>query len=300
MASPKTISSTVAFVDPLNNTLANGKIVFTLSTNATVIGGGQVVPSVVAVTLDSNGKIPAATTIWCNDQLQPTGTLYYVEIFNSNGLRVNNPDPLQWILSGASPIDLSFLTSVGVPDPGLGSVVLQNPVSAQTITGQPMTLTTSAPLTVGNLASVTQFNGIATTGNQLAAEYATVDLTAQTAAVATTTLYAVPSTGAGQYRVSWNAKVTTVGSVSSTLGGLTITWTDPDGVGQSIVGPATHSTTPATLVTTDTGNTTTTLLIGVPLLLNCKASTNIQYAMAYASNAANSMNYNLHIKCEAV
>src|SRR5712664_2704272 len=42
-----------------------------------------------------------------------------------------------------------------------------------------------------------------------------VDLTAQTAAITTTTLYAVPASGAGQYRVGWNAKVTTVAGTSS-------------------------------------------------------------------------------------
>lgn len=294
---PKTISSTVAFTDPQNTVLANGKIVFTLSSDAAVIGGGQIVPSSVSVTLDSTGKIPGGTQIYANDQLQPTGTLYYVEIFNSNGLRVNNPDPLQWILSGASPIDLSFLTSVGVPDPGLGSVVLQNPVSPQTITGQAFTLTTSTPLTVGNLIGVTQTNGIATTGGQMGC-VARVDLTSQTAAITTTTLYAVPSSGAGEYRLSWNAKVTTVGSVSSTLGALTIVYTDPDSVVQTITCAAQISA--GTIATTSTGNSTTTVLLGVPMFLNCKASTNITYAMAYASNSANSMNYNLHIGLEAV
>jgi hypothetical protein len=37
----------------------------------------------------------------------------------------------------------------------------------------------------------------------------------------------------------------------------------------------------------------------MPLLLNAKLSTNITYAFAYASNAANAMNYNLHLKLEA-
>jgi hypothetical protein len=36
------------------------------------------------------------------------------------------------------------------------------------------------------------------------------------------------------------------------------------------------------------------------MLLNYKASTNITYAFAYASNAAAAMNYNLHIKLEAM
>jgi hypothetical protein len=151
------------------------------------------------------------------------------------------------------------------------------------------------------LGPVTTYNSIATVSGGVPAEYATVDLTAQTAAVGTTTLYAVPAAGAGQYRVSWDAKVTTAattGSATSTLGALTIVYTDPDSVVQTITCAAQIAA--GTIATTSTGNSTTTVLLGVPLLLNCKASTNITYAMAYASNTANQMAYNLHIKCEAL
>ena len=123
-----------------------------------------------------------------------------------------------------------------------------------------------------------------------------VDLTAQNAAIGTTTLFAVVN--AGQYRVSWNAKVTTAAGSSSTLGALTITYTDPDGVVQTITCAAQISA--GTIATTSTGNSTTTVLLGVPMLLNCKAGTNIQYAFAYASNAANAMQYNLHIRVEGM
>lgn len=127
---------------------------------------------------------------------------------------------------------------------------------------------------------------------------ATIDVTAQSAAIATATLYAVPSTGAGQYRVVWDAKVTTAAGTSSTLGALTITYTDPDGTVQTIT--ATGQNASGTVAATATGNTTATMIIGQPLLLNCKASTNIQYAFAYASVAANAMNYNLHIRLESL
>src|SRR3990167_3602164 len=147
----------------------------------------------------------------------------------------------------------------------------------------------------------TNYNSIATVSNGIPAEYATVDLTAQTAAVGTTTLYAVPASGAGQYRVSWNAKVTTpatTGAATSTLGALTIVYTDPDTVVQTITAIAQRPDT--SWATTNTSNTTTTFLISLPLTLNCSASTNITYAMAYASDTANQMAYNLHLKCEAL
>lgn len=144
---------------------------------------------------------------------------------------------------------------------------------------------------------VSIYGGVATAGNGEPVNRAVVDLTAQGAAVGTTTLYAVPAAGAGQYRISWNAKVTTVDGVSSTLGALTVTWTDPDGVAQSITAPA--AITAGTIATTSAGNVTTTKLIGLPLMLNAKASTNIQYAMAYVSNTPTQMKYNLHIVLEA-
>ena len=125
-----------------------------------------------------------------------------------------------------------------------------------------------------------------------------VDLTAQTAAIPTTTLYAVPASGAGQYRLSWSAKVTTPGTTSSTLGALTIVYTDPDGVVQTITAAAQNNA--GTIETSDTGNLTTTVMIGLPLLLNCKAGTNITYAFGYASVGATAMQYNLHVRVEAL
>lgn len=124
-----------------------------------------------------------------------------------------------------------------------------------------------------------------------------VDLTGQNAAIGSTLLYSVPSTGAGQYRVLWNAKVTTVAGTGSTLGPVTITYTDPDGVGQTVITPA-YDNHSGTIASSDTGNDTLTLLCGLSLLLNCKASTNINYSIGYASNASGVMHYNLHIRIE--
>ncbi len=170
---------------------------------------------------------------------------------------------------------------------GTGAVVL---ASSPTITG------TAALPTTTLTGKITNYNGVATVSNGIPSEYATVDLTAQTAAITTTTLYAVPANG--QYRVSWNAKITTAAGSSSTLGALTIVYTDPDGVVQTIT--AAVQSNAGVIETSDSGNLTMTVLLGLPLLLNCKASTNVTYAMAYASNAAAAMNYNLHIKLEAM
>ena len=107
--------------------------------------------------------MPAGAVIDANDELMPTGTMYVVTIFNSNGLLVRGPE--FWILSGTSPIDLSTITSVSIPDPGLGSPVLQNPSAPQTISGQSLTLSTSAALNVlggGSLQGIFSGGPVAT------------------------------------------------------------------------------------------------------------------------------------------
>lgn len=134
-AAPDTITSSVCFQDPQGNCLASGVITFDLNTNAKVIAGGQVAPLHVSVTLTSAGVIPGGTVLYGNDQLQPAGTYYNVRIYNSNGLLVSGSFPLIWVISGASPVDLSLITaSSGSPDPGLANPVLQNPLGNQTIT----------------------------------------------------------------------------------------------------------------------------------------------------------------------
>jgi hypothetical protein len=150
-AAPKTITSSVAFTDPSNAVLANGSIIFQLSAGANVIGGGQIVPAAIPITLTASGLIPGSTTLWANDQLQPTGTYYIVRVYNSNGLLVRGPE--NWILSGTSPIDLALETNVNLPDPGLGAPVLQNPSAGQMITGQGLTLSATAPLTLNGTYS---------------------------------------------------------------------------------------------------------------------------------------------------
>jgi len=123
-----------------------------------------------------------------------------------------------------------------------------------------------------------------------------VDLTAQAAAITTTTLLAVGL--AGQYRLVWDAKVTTVDGTSSTLGALTIVYTDPDGVNQTITAGALIAA--GTVATSSAANTTSTVLLGLPITLNCKASTNITYAFGYVSNTPGQMKYNLHLALEQV
>jgi len=168
---------------------------------------------------------------------------------------------------------------------GSGAVVLA---------GSP-TLTGTAALPIVTLSGkITNYNGIATVSDGVPAEYATVDLTAQTAAIGATTLYTTSAIGAGVYRISWVAKVTTAATTSSTLGGAAgfqATYTDAD---DSVV------VTPLAVPNASaTGNTTQTQLSGT-VIMNVKASTNIQYQFGYTTSGTTSMAYNLHIKLEAL
>jgi hypothetical protein len=151
---------------------------------------------------------------------------------------------------------------------------------------------------------ISTYNSITTVSNGVPAEYATVDLTAQTAAKAATTLYAVPAAAGGMYRISGYAKVTTA-ATSSTLGGATglvITFTDnTDSVAQSVTaGGFLQSGNPIVAGTNNTGNTTTTVSYFPSIIVWAKASTNIQYAFGYTSVAAATMQYELHLKLEAM
>lgn len=122
------------------------------------------------------------------------------------------------------------------------------------------------------------------------------NLAGQTAAIAATTVYAVPSNGVGQYRVSFVAKVTTAASVSSVLGGTNgfqIKYTDSNDSVVVTTGAIANLSGLATNL-----NTTQATYAGV-MILNAKASTNIQYLMDYTS-AGTAMAYNLKIIVEAI
>lgn len=142
---------------------------------------------------------------------------------------------------------------------------------------------------------ITKYNAITSVNGGVPNQIAAVNLLTQSAAIATT-LYAVPAAGAGQYRLNWNAKITRAATTSSILGGLTIVYTDPDGVVQTISAGAQQAN--GTLALTAVANTTTTVILGYSILLNCKASTNITYAFAYTSVGVTTMQYNINISLE--
>lgn len=150
------------------------------------------------------------------------------------------------------------------------------------------------------VGKTTKYNNISTVSNGTPSEYATIDTTGSTANIGATLLYAVPASGAGMYRVSVLIVETTAASVSSTLPNAQIVYTDNETSGTitldatPILGIAGIGQTGAL-----TANTVGTTVSGV-IVINAKASTNINYqTVNYASTAAG-MAYAIHIKLEAL
>jgi hypothetical protein len=123
-------------------------------------------------------------------------------------------------------------------------------------------------------------------------EVASVNLTAQSAAISATTIATASQTG--MYRISWSAAITTADGVSSTLGGSSgfqILYTSPtDSVSKTTVSG--NSVTSA-------ANTTGTAL-GGEIVIYAQNGTVIQYQYGYTSNTPGQMIYELHIKLETM
>lgn len=109
-------------------------------------------------------------------------------------------------------------------------------------------------------------------------------VTAQTASIATTDISG-GALGAGLYRISYYARITTAAGTSSSLT-VTLGWTE-SGVALGLAGTAM------------TGNTVTTVQSGTALLM-VDSATPITYATTYASVGAPAMQYRLSVVLEQV
>jgi len=128
---------------------------------------------------------------------------------------------------------------------------------------------------------------------------ASLNLTAQEAAIGATTWYAVPAGAGGLYRISFVAKVTRAATTASTLGGtggFRIAYTDPDDSSAPYT-PAGHvyNSDAATLQL----NNYYAVYSGV-IVVNAKASTWIAYLMDYSSTGATKMQYSLRAIIETL
>jgi len=95
------------FQDASGNTLNGGSVIFRLSTDA-VATGTQVVASILtSAVLDASGNISGTVSLWPNDQLDPTDTVYRITAYNSKGQPVWNSENV--IPSGVGPFDIGTL-----------------------------------------------------------------------------------------------------------------------------------------------------------------------------------------------
>jgi hypothetical protein len=145
---------------------------------------------------------------------------------------------------------------------------------------------------------VSTYNNIATVSGGVPAEYAAINTTGLTANVAASTLYVVPASSEGFYRVSAYVVETTAGSVSSVLPNVQIIYTDKDSNVSvtidvtPILGAAGLGQTGA--LNANAGGTVSSGV--VPIYV--KASTTIQYQTSNYASVAAGMTYALRIRLE--
>jgi len=143
-----------------------------------------------------------------------------------------------------------------------------------------------------NLAKITNYNAVATTGAGVPSEVGVVTATTASAAVTATTLLAAPVAGT-LYRVSAYLKIT-VATTTPVAGPITLTYKDNDGVAQSIVMPLANATG-AVVAPWATGSTTTTPVNGNSYIY-AGAGTAIAYAIAFSGTGT----YEYLLVCEAL
>jgi hypothetical protein len=123
-------------------------------------------------------------------------------------------------------------------------------------------------------------------------------LTAQGAAIVATTLFAVPSAGAGLYRVSFVATVTRAATTSSVLGGANgfqVVFVNGNGDSVTKTSPipgAPSNGANQAYSQLNNGNTTASMISGT-ILCYSAASQNIQFKFDYTSVGGTTMQYDL-------
>lgn len=213
------------------------------------------------------------------------------------GITGNNMHPV-WIgdnTGGSSPTTIGASFLVGINAPASGGTDWGNGYF-YAARGAAIGYSTPQSIPAGGLILTGQigiYNNISGVGGGCPYQVATIDLVTQGGAISATTLYSVPSS-AGLYRVSFVASITRIATTSAILGGTNgfqIKYTDAN---DSVV-----KTSPALTIFTSSVNSTATTISG-SLIANAKANTNIQYLFDFTSVGVQNMQYNLHIRVEAL
>jgi len=139
-------------------------------------------------------------------------------------------------------------------------------------------------------STVSSYDGVATVKAGIPSLVAAPATVSQTAAISATTIYAVPASRAGLYRVSYAAWVTAADAASSALGGTNGFQTTSTVNGVSVTDSPTTPNISAL-------NTVHTKISGVQIC-RCDASTNLQYVFGYTSGTPGTMAYSLNVYVE--
>lgn len=153
---------------------------------------------------------------------------------------------------------------------------------------------------LSNMPKITVYNGITVYSNGVPSIVAPpVNLTGQTAAKTTTTMFTPGSDG--MYRISVYLQVTTAASTSSVLGGATgVVIQFQDGYGNiTQTDTVALATTAGAIAINAAGNTTATNLHG-SIEIYAKASGAITYAIGYTSVGVTPMQYAARLMIEAL
>lgn len=146
MPTPCTVTGTLNQLS--GGLIGQGKILFQLTNigtgNPIGVTGTSIIPQLTySIVTAQNGTF--TVSLWGNDNINPANTLYSVTFFDSFG---NSMGPVLYNIIGAS-FNLNTALAAGTISPPIlfpGPAIVANPTAPQTITGQPLTLTSTAPL----------------------------------------------------------------------------------------------------------------------------------------------------------
>lgn len=273
------------------NTLSGGNLVVIVGNNNTCTRDG--------VTIIGDGITPSgANQVWIASS-QKALSDYFFGKYNST---LNLPVRLQVApASGSNVVGSDLLVAAGASTgSGKGGIIYFQTTTSGGGGSSINAYQNSAVLSYTNgwewAGTMVKYNNITCAGNGIASTYALSSLVTQSAAIAFTTVYAVPSNGNGMYRISFMATITRAASTSSSLGGagagFQIRFTDHN---DSVVKTSTAGLTEFI----SAANTTGTTVSGCLYAFSAQ-STNIQFSFGYTSVGVTTMQYDLTVTVEKV
>lgn len=163
MPTPCTVTGTLQTLT--SGKIAQGKVIFQLTNvgtgNPISVSGTSIFPS-LSTTIMTAQDGTFSTPLWGNDNISPSNTLYAVTFRDFQG---NEIGPVLFSIAGST-VNLNSASPVNNVLPpvfsgaGLVGAVLLNPPAPQTLSGQTLTLSNTAPLVIQGTESVKNLEGI--------------------------------------------------------------------------------------------------------------------------------------------